>query len=92
MKRISPRLYQLIVAIALGTAAFAEEFSSEKLQQRALHPRAVEAVIWGMPAVNYERMLQAAIDNGAKLTKSSTGRDRSMTRIRHSRRTRTRFI
>jgi hypothetical protein len=26
----------------------------------------VEAVIWGMPAVNYERMLQAAIDNGAK--------------------------
>ncbi|HEX5105204.1 MAG TPA: DUF1254 domain-containing protein [Pirellulaceae bacterium] len=27
----------------------------------------MEAVIWGMPAVNYERMLQAAIDNGAKL-------------------------
>ena len=34
---------------------------------RAIHRRAVEAVIWGMPAVNYERMLQAAIDNGAKL-------------------------
>lgn len=27
----------------------------------------VEAVIWGMPAVNYERMLQAAMANGAKL-------------------------
>lgn len=41
--------------------------TSEQLHERALHRRAVEAVIWGMPAVNYERMLQAAIDNGAKL-------------------------
>jgi hypothetical protein len=32
-----------------------------------MHRRAVEAVVWGMPAVNYERMLQAAGDNGAKL-------------------------
>src|SRR6516162_11638688 len=29
-----------------------------QLQQRALHRRAVEAVIWGMPAVNYDLMLQ----------------------------------
>jgi hypothetical protein len=28
--------------------------------------RAVEAVIWGMPAVNYQRMLDAALANGAK--------------------------
>ena len=34
---------------------------------RLTHSRAVEAVIWGMPAVNYERMLQAAVANGAKL-------------------------
>ena len=34
--------------------------------EKALRRRAVEAVIWGMPAVNYERMLQAAIENGAK--------------------------
>jgi hypothetical protein len=40
--------------------------SANELAQRAVHRRAVEAVIWGMPAVNYERMLQAAIDNGAK--------------------------
>src|SRR4030095_5419287 len=38
-----------------------------ELTKRALHRRAVEAVIWGMPAVNYERMLQAANANGAKL-------------------------
>src|SRR5262245_48415017 len=41
--------------------------TAEQLAERALHRRAVEAVIWGMPAVNYERMLQAAIDNGARL-------------------------
>jgi hypothetical protein len=29
-----------------------------QLHQRALHRRAVEAVIWGMPAVNYDLMLQ----------------------------------
>jgi hypothetical protein len=27
------------------------------LAARALHRRAVEAVIWGMPAVNYDLML-----------------------------------
>jgi hypothetical protein len=32
----------------------------------AIHRRAVEAVIWGMPAVNFDLMLQAAIANGAK--------------------------
>ena len=42
-------------------------FAAEQLAERALHRRAVEAVIWGMPAVNYERMLQAAIANGAKI-------------------------
>ena len=41
--------------------------SRQEVSNRAVHRRAVEAVIWGMPAVNYERMLQAAIDNGAKL-------------------------
>lgn len=70
MKHITHRLHTLILAAtttALGTAAFAEEFSPEELQKRAIHRRAVEAVIWGMPAVNYERMLQATIDNGGKL-------------------------
>jgi hypothetical protein len=41
-------------------------FTPAQLAERTLHRRAVEAVIWGMPAVNYERMLQAALDNGAK--------------------------
>jgi hypothetical protein len=37
-----------------------------QLVERNLHRRAVEAVIWGMPAVNFDRMLQAAIAIGAK--------------------------
>ena len=43
------------------------KLSVADLARRTIERRAVEAVIWGMPAVNYERMLQAAIDNGAKL-------------------------
>ena len=62
----------LIVLMATLTAPIiADEpraqLSSAELAERALHRRAVEAVIWGMPAVNYERMVQAAKDNGAKL-------------------------
>ena len=41
--------------------------ASADLAERTIQRRAVEAVIWGIPAVNYERMLQAAIANGAKL-------------------------
>jgi hypothetical protein len=34
--------------------------------ERTVHRRAVEAVIWGMPAVNFQRMLEAAEANGAR--------------------------
>jgi hypothetical protein len=39
---------------------------SDGVVERALHRRAVEAVLWGMPAVNFERMLEAAIGNGGQ--------------------------
>lgn len=39
----------------------------DELKARAIERRAVEAAIWGIPAVNYERMLEAAAANGAKL-------------------------
>jgi hypothetical protein len=45
----------LICAAALAQA---QEFSAEDLARRAIERRAVEAVIWGMPAVNYDLMLQ----------------------------------
>ena len=37
-------------------------FTSAELAERTLHRRAIEAVIWGMPAVNAELMFQAMKD------------------------------
>ena len=36
----------------------AVSLTSAQLNERAIHRRAIEAVIWGMPAVNYELMFQ----------------------------------
>src|SRR5215472_5640904 len=52
-----------VLALMLGSHTFAESFSAED-HRRAIERRAVEAVIWGMPAVNFDRLLQAAIQNG----------------------------
>ncbi len=51
----------VLAAIALVCAAAsaqAQSFSAEELARRTIERRAVEAVIWGMPAVNYDLMLQ----------------------------------
>src|SRR4030095_11314036 len=37
-------------------------FSAEDLAHRAIHRRAVEAAIWGMPAVNYYLMYREMVD------------------------------
>src|SRR6188474_1038495 len=71
MKTKSP-IARIILAFAFaitlgGGESIAQNFSPEELHRRSIERRAVEAVIWGIPAVNYERMLQAATDNGAKL-------------------------
>jgi hypothetical protein len=36
-------------------------FTAAQLADRALHRRAVEAVVWGMPAVNFDLMYQAMV-------------------------------
>ena len=36
-------------------------FTSAELEARALYRRAVEAAVWGMPAVNYDAMYRAAV-------------------------------
>jgi hypothetical protein len=62
------KLIYLALAFALSAmltvSAFAQEknsqaFSPAELTERTLHRRAVEAVIWSMPAVNAELMFQA---------------------------------
>src|SRR6185312_15353239 len=56
MKRL---LLTLAVAFAGATCVAAEESVSPRdIAHRAIESRAVEAVIWGMPAVNYDLMLQ----------------------------------
>ena len=44
-----------------SSSASRQRFSSDDLARRTIHRRAVEAVIWGMPAVNYDLMYQAAV-------------------------------
>jgi len=56
-------------AAALAAAAgpaLADSYSSDELARRAIERRAVEAVIWGMPAVNTELMADAMVKAGGK--------------------------
>lgn len=48
------------------SSANAEAYSSQELADRMIERRAVEAVIWGMPAVNTELMRQAMLKAGGK--------------------------
>ena len=48
----------LICAIA---SPHAQDFSAEDLAGRSIERRAVETVIWGMPTVNTDLMLQQTI-------------------------------
>jgi hypothetical protein len=61
-------LYCVLMATAIQAQPQQEQqpLSSKDLASRSIHRRAIEAVIWGMPAVNFDRVLQAAIANGAK--------------------------
>jgi hypothetical protein len=51
----------LPATVAIATLAQAQSLSTEDIARRTIERRAVEAVIWGMPAVNLDLMLQAMI-------------------------------
>ncbi len=51
--------------ICAAAATQAQDFSADELARRAIERRAVEAVIWGMPAVNYDLMLQEMLTKTA---------------------------
>jgi len=51
----------ILAAILFASAAQAEGPSADDLARRSLERRAIEAVIWGMPAVNLDLMLQAMV-------------------------------
>src|SRR5262245_6939950 len=48
----------LVAFICIVTSAQAQNLSAEDLARRTIERRAVEAVSWGMPVVNYDLMLQ----------------------------------
>jgi hypothetical protein len=48
-----------LLALCVATSAHAQSVSPEELARRTVHRRAVEAVIWGMPAVNFALLHQA---------------------------------
>jgi hypothetical protein len=48
----------------------------DQVAERGLHRRAVEAVIWGMPAVNAQLMFDAVKQVGNDFNQMSTGRGR----------------
>ncbi len=53
--------FTALVLLAGTAGVSAQDLSPESLQRRAFERRAVEAVIWGMPAVNADLMLQEAL-------------------------------
>jgi hypothetical protein len=49
--------------ICVATSATGQNLPAEDLARRTIERRAVEAVIWGMPAVNFELMYQAMVQS-----------------------------
>jgi hypothetical protein len=72
MEMTSHRISHLAAALAvvltmsgIATQVLAQETRVDQLAERAVNRRAVEAVIWGMPAVNAQLMFDAANKCGA---------------------------
>ena len=63
MKKLLISAITLVATIS--QASFAQTPTPEQLAQLAIERRAVEAVIWGMPAVNYDLMLQEMLTKTA---------------------------
>lgn len=65
MKKIG--IVFLALALMSAAPAHAQGFSRDDLARRSIERRAVEAVIWGMPAVNTDLMRQEMLKTGAKV-------------------------
>src|SRR5690242_10895615 len=51
----------ILLIVVTSVSSIAENISSAELTRRTVERRAVEAVIWGMAAVNYDLMYQAMV-------------------------------
>jgi len=55
------RAVMLLGFICVATTAQSRELSPDELTHRMVERRAIEAVIWGMPAVNYDLLYRAMV-------------------------------
>ncbi|MDH7785645.1 hypothetical protein QBD01_001663 [Ochrobactrum sp. 19YEA23] len=55
------KLLTALVTLSFLASAQAQDFNPQELRSRTIERRAVEALVWGMPAVNYDLMLQEAL-------------------------------
>ena len=78
-------IFAVLGLIWAPVSADAQQFSADDLTFRIVQRRAVEAVIWGIPAVNYDLMLQEMLKLGARPTRSSIGPACRIGRTRRSR-------
>jgi hypothetical protein len=62
MKRTA---FAALISVGAVAAAHAQDYSADDLARRTIERRAVEAVNWGMPAVNYDLMLQEMLNKTA---------------------------
>ena len=58
MKKI---VFAALGVICAAASANAQQSPDDDLARRAIERRAIEAINWGMPAVNFDLMLQAMI-------------------------------
>jgi hypothetical protein len=56
-------IFAALGLIGAVVSADAQRFSADEIARRTIERRAIEAVIWGMPAVNLDLMFQAMIDS-----------------------------
>ena len=59
-------IFAALGLISAVVSADAQQFSADEIARRAVERRAIEAVVWGMPAVNYDLMLQEMLKLGGK--------------------------
>ena len=66
--------FAALALICTSVSTHAQNFTPDELARRTIERRAIEAVIWGMPAVNMELMFQAMKDANANFNQSFIGR------------------
>jgi hypothetical protein len=61
------KIFAVLFCLTFPLGAIAQSPIPDEIKQQSVQRRATEAVIWGVPAVNFDRMLQAALANKAQV-------------------------